>query len=433
MPSSNSALITMSADGKRLADVEQSSTQNLMRVAFPPGQPAGARRRRSPRARDSSPSRRSRQTGSGWPSTPSTRATTSMLSAPTAPESRRYYRRRVQEHRTAVVARWEPDCLLLQSQRPVPGVVDSPGRQRPAPSDLTAPPTRRSTTRCGRPMAGTCSTARSTSTRSSSIRLRAGMSRPPKPLPPLPDKGMTFAAWSWSSDGRRLAGWRLRADGVHAGVTLTTISPRSGTTTLTETGRYPTCLPTIGVWCSSAMAGCSSSTAIPRPSSPCHRLRATARPSTYFAPQQVALLRAEPPGGRHLMIRARGVEVRDPPPFTSPAAAQPWRFVIIGGGRLNQVVTLHARVLRRAPRPAFTLSAQQPLPAPPSSSSRPGRRGARPAGRHDPARPTTCCEAADLVERVAMCDPVPLDTRYAGHIIPRRSTWAATSRSGRHG
>ena len=36
-PSSNSALITISADGKRLAYVEQSWTQNLMRVAFPPG------------------------------------------------------------------------------------------------------------------------------------------------------------------------------------------------------------------------------------------------------------------------------------------------------------------------------------------------------------------------------------------------------------
>jgi Tol biopolymer transport system component len=63
----------------------------------------------------------------------------------------------------------------------------------------------------------------------------------PQPLPALPDKGMTFAAWSWSSDGRRLAGWRLRADGVHAGVTL--YDPAANRyTTLTDSGRYPTWL-----------------------------------------------------------------------------------------------------------------------------------------------------------------------------------------------
>jgi WD40 repeat protein len=63
----------------------------------------------------------------------------------------------------------------------------------------------------------------------------------PEQLPPLPDKGMTFAAWSWSSDGRRIAGWRLRADGVHAGVTIYDPAARRYTT-LTETGRYATWL-----------------------------------------------------------------------------------------------------------------------------------------------------------------------------------------------
>jgi Tol biopolymer transport system component len=63
----------------------------------------------------------------------------------------------------------------------------------------------------------------------------------PRQLPALPDKGMTFAAWSWSSDGRRLAGWRLRADGVHAGVTLYDLAANRYTT-LTDSGRYPTWL-----------------------------------------------------------------------------------------------------------------------------------------------------------------------------------------------
>ena len=52
---------------------------------------------------------------------------------------------------------------------------------------------------------------------------------------------MTFAAWSWSSDGSRLAGWRLRGDGVHAGVALYDRAAKRYTT-LTETGRYPTWL-----------------------------------------------------------------------------------------------------------------------------------------------------------------------------------------------
>ena len=134
-PSSNSALITISADGKRLAYVEQSWTQNLMRVAFPPGSrpdpptpvTQGSRFFTEPQV---SPDGQ-------WLATYSLDNEQQPLRGP----HRRHgvsadHRRRVQEHRTAVVARWEPDRLLLQPQRPVPGVVDPPGRQRPAPGDL---------------------------------------------------------------------------------------------------------------------------------------------------------------------------------------------------------------------------------------------------------------------------------------------------------
>jgi Tol biopolymer transport system component len=39
----------------------------------------------------------------------------------------------------------------------------------------------------------------------------------PRQLPPLPEPGKHFRAWSWSADGRKLAGWRInRADAKSA-------------------------------------------------------------------------------------------------------------------------------------------------------------------------------------------------------------------------
>ena len=60
----------------------------------------------------------------------------------------------------------------------------------------------------------------------------------PQALPPLPEKKMTFVAWSWSSVGSRLAGWRLRADGAHAGVAVYDLTSKHYQT-LSDTGYSP--------------------------------------------------------------------------------------------------------------------------------------------------------------------------------------------------
>ena len=238
-PSSNSALITMSADGKRLAYVEQSWTQNLMRVAFPPG------------SRPDPPTPVTQ--GSRFFAEPQVSPDGQWLATYSLDNSNNLYvvrtdgtefRQITDDGFKNIAPRWSPDGsqIAFYSNRSGPfqvwlihpdgsglrqvtfGTANetyyyplwSPDGRHLVYSSLDANPFILDTT-------------------------RRWDEQPPEPLPPLPDKGMTFAAWSWSSDGRRLAGWRLRADGVHAGVTLYDPAAKRYTT-LTETGRYPTWL-----------------------------------------------------------------------------------------------------------------------------------------------------------------------------------------------
>ena len=238
-PSSNSALITMSADGKRLAYVEQSSTQNLMRVAFPPG------------SRPDPPTPVTQ--GSRFFAEPQVSSDGQWLATYSLDNSNNLYvvrtdgtefRQITDDGFKNIAPRWSPDGsqIAFYSNRSGPFQVWlihpdgsslrqvtygtatetyyyplwSPDGRHLVYSSLDFNPFILDTTRRWDEQA-------------------------PEPLPPLTDKGMTFAAWSWSSDGRRLAGWRLRADGVHAGVTLYDPAARRYTT-LTETGRYPTWL-----------------------------------------------------------------------------------------------------------------------------------------------------------------------------------------------
>lgn len=239
-PSANSAFITMTADGTRLAYVEQSWTQNLMRAAFPPGSRT-----------DDPPVPVTR--GSRFFAEPQISPDGQWLATYSLDKGNNIYVVRTDgtELRAVtddgfknVAPRWSPDGrqIAFYSNRTGPfqvwtihpdgsnlrqmtfGTANetfyypfwSPDGRFLVYSSLDANPFVLDTTRRWDEQA-------------------------PRPLPALPDQGMTFAAWAWSSDGRRLAGWRLRADGVHAGVTL--FDPASGRyTTLTDTGRYPTWL-----------------------------------------------------------------------------------------------------------------------------------------------------------------------------------------------
>ena len=238
-PSSNSALIAMSADGKRLAYVEQSWTQNLMRVAFPPGSrpdpptpvTQGSRFFTEPQV---SPDGR-------WLATYSLDNSNNLYVVRTDGTE---FRQITDDGFKNVAPRWSPDGsqIAFYSNRSGPfqvwlirpdgsglrqvtfGAANetyyyphwSPDGRYLVYSSLDANPFILDTT-------------------------KSWDEQPPEPLPPLPDKGMTFAAWSWSGDGRRLAGWRLRADGVHAGIAVYDPAAKQYTT-LTETGRYPTWL-----------------------------------------------------------------------------------------------------------------------------------------------------------------------------------------------
>jgi serine/threonine protein kinase len=238
-PSSNSALITMSADGKRLAYAEQSWTQNLIRVVFPPG------------SRPDPPSPVTQ--GSRFFAEPQVSPDGQWLATYSLDKSNNLYvvrtdgtefRQITDDGFKNMAPRWSPEGsqIAFYSNRSGPYQVwlihpDGSGLRQVtfgtasetyyyplwAPdgrhllySSLDANPFIIDTT-------------------------RRWPEQSPEPLPPLPDKGMTFAAWSWSSDGRRLAGWRLRADGVHAGVALYDPGAKRYAT-LTDTGRYPTWL-----------------------------------------------------------------------------------------------------------------------------------------------------------------------------------------------
>ena len=63
----------------------------------------------------------------------------------------------------------------------------------------------------------------------------------PQPLPPLSEPKMSFVAWSWSSDGRMLAGYQQRQDGSEAGIAVCSLESRK-IEKLTEHGNNPTWL-----------------------------------------------------------------------------------------------------------------------------------------------------------------------------------------------
>jgi Tol biopolymer transport system component/predicted Ser/Thr protein kinase len=60
----------------------------------------------------------------------------------------------------------------------------------------------------------------------------------PQPLPPLSEPNMSFEVWSWSPDGRKLAGHVRRAGGVSSGVTIYSLASRK-LERLADIGVYP--------------------------------------------------------------------------------------------------------------------------------------------------------------------------------------------------
>jgi len=63
----------------------------------------------------------------------------------------------------------------------------------------------------------------------------------PEPLPLLQEPGFSFVAWSWSPDGRRLAGYRQAKEGGVSGILVYSLESRKFEP-LTEDGAYPTWL-----------------------------------------------------------------------------------------------------------------------------------------------------------------------------------------------
>ena len=238
-PSSNSALTTMSADGRRLAYVEQSWTQNLMRVVFPPG------------SRPDPPTPVTQ--GSRFFTEPQVSPDGQWLATYSLDNSNNLYvvrtdgtgfRQITDDGFKNIAPRWSPDGnqIAFYSNRSGPFQVwvihpDGSGLRQVTFGTATETYYYPLWSPDGRYLVYSSLDANPFVLDMT----KRWDERPPEPLPPLPDKGMTFAAWSWSSDGRRLAGWRLRADGVHAGVTLYDPAAKRYTT-LTETGRYPTWL-----------------------------------------------------------------------------------------------------------------------------------------------------------------------------------------------
>jgi len=200
-PSSNSALITMSADGKRLAYVEQSWTQNLMRAAFPPGN--GLQNPSLPVTQGSRFFAEPQVSPDGqWLATYSLDNTNNIYVVRTDGTGLRQV---TDDGFKNIAPRWSPDGkqIAFYSNRSGPyqvwlihpdgsglrqltfGTANetyyypvwSPDGRHLVYSSLDANPFIIDTT-------------------------RGWNEQRPEPLPPLPDKGMTFAAWSWSSDGR---------------------------------------------------------------------------------------------------------------------------------------------------------------------------------------------------------------------------------------
>src|SRR5262249_27108580 len=60
----------------------------------------------------------------------------------------------------------------------------------------------------------------------------------PQALPPLSDPKGFLVTWCWSPEGRRLAGFHLRPDGVSSGIFLSSLNSRQFQR-LTDFGSYP--------------------------------------------------------------------------------------------------------------------------------------------------------------------------------------------------
>jgi Tol biopolymer transport system component/serine/threonine protein kinase len=61
----------------------------------------------------------------------------------------------------------------------------------------------------------------------------------PQPLPPLNVPNHWFATWRWSPDGRKIAGWQVRTDGVFTGITIYSFDTGKYEQITTDQGSYP--------------------------------------------------------------------------------------------------------------------------------------------------------------------------------------------------
>ena len=49
---------------------------------------------------------------------------------------------------------------------------------------------------------------------------------PPQALPPLADESQVFSAWSWSPDGKKIAGFQQARDGVFTGISVYSVESK---------------------------------------------------------------------------------------------------------------------------------------------------------------------------------------------------------------
>jgi Tol biopolymer transport system component len=218
-PSANSALVSFSADGKRVAYVEQSATENLMKVGFPLSEKPD--NRLEPVTEGSRHFVDPQVSADGqWLATYTSGKKTDLYVVRTDGTGLRQLTDDVYKN---TAARWSPDGQRLAFYSNRSGAYQvwtispdgsglrqvtfgsvndtfffplwSPDSKRLLYSSLNANP----------------------------FLIDAVLpwkEQTPQALSPLPEQGMTFVAWSWSADGHRLAGWRLRSDGAPAGIAV---------------------------------------------------------------------------------------------------------------------------------------------------------------------------------------------------------------------
>jgi eukaryotic-like serine/threonine-protein kinase len=209
--------LSISKDGTRIAYVSRVETMNLQRVAFDPvtGTTTGT---------------------AEW----ITRGSRTNVEPEPSPDGRRLVFSSTSRQQDIVIAnsdgtdlqqltndpfkdrapRWSPDgeriAFYSDQYRAERDLDQSTGT---APIGDSSPGARARITRCGRPRGCGWRTRRTRRTaRSSSMSARPGSSRRRRPFLSLPDPTQSFEIWSWSRDGRRLAGQKHLADLSHAGI-----------------------------------------------------------------------------------------------------------------------------------------------------------------------------------------------------------------------